>query len=172
MCDIGRRRRACLAVLRGAAWNRAAAEMYVRLAAAAAFGKRSGRGASCRPRQSGPSAGGPSPPAAESRGGSGGGGIGDGRRGAATAFSLAPAGTTCTDAGLGVSLVDELPSVALTRRFCPECEHHGSQRLAVRFVAIGRAAGMPGLPANDDWTAWDADQMRTVVDYLEQMRTR
>ena len=32
-----RRRRVCLAVLRGAAWNRAAAEMYARLAAAAAL---------------------------------------------------------------------------------------------------------------------------------------
>lgn len=111
------------------------------------------------------------PPAAESRGGSGGGGICAERRAAAIAFSLAPAGTICTAAGLGLSLVDELPSVALTWRFPFECEHHGSQRLAVRFVAIGRAAGMPGLPANDDWTAWDADQMRAVVDYLEQMRS-
>ena len=88
------------------------------------------------------------------------------------AFSLVPAGTTCTNAGLGLSLVDELSSVALTRRFLSECEHHGSQRFAVRLVAIGRAAGMPGLPVNDDLTARDADQMRAVVDYLEQMRTR
>ena len=50
----------------------------------------------------------------------------------------------------GPSLVNELPSVALTRRFLSECEHHGSQRLAVRLVAIGRSAGVPGLPANDD----------------------
>ena len=35
--DIRRRRRVCLAVLRGAAWNRAAAEMNARLAAAAAL---------------------------------------------------------------------------------------------------------------------------------------
>ena len=34
MCDVSRRRRVCLAMLRGAAWNRGAAEMYARLAAA------------------------------------------------------------------------------------------------------------------------------------------
>ena len=69
--------------------------------------------------------------------------------------------------------MNELPSVSLTRRFLAECEHHhGSQRLAVRLIAIGRNAGIPGLPASEDWTAWDAEQMRAAVDYLEQMRGR
>ncbi len=67
---------------------------------------------------------------------------------------------------------DELPSVAVTRQFLVECEHHGSERMAVRLVAIGRNAGFPGLPANDDWSAWDAEQMRAAVDYLQQMRRR
>lgn len=35
--EVSRRQRVCLAVLRGAGWNRAAAEMRVRLAAAAAL---------------------------------------------------------------------------------------------------------------------------------------
>ncbi len=66
----------------------------------------------------------------------------------------------------------ELPSVALTRQFLVECEHHGSHRRAVRLVAVGRKAGFPGLPEDDDWTAWDAEQMRSAVDYLQQMRVR
>ena len=52
------------------------------------------------------------------------------------------------------------------------CEQHGSQRVAVRLVAIGRSAGVPGLPTNDDWTAWDADRMRAAVEYLEQIHGR
>ena len=39
--------------------------------------------------------------------------------------------------------MNELPSVALTRRFLAECEHHGSQRLAVRLIAVGRSTGDP-----------------------------
>ena len=66
----------------------------------------------------------------------------------------------------------ELPSVALTNRFLAVCEEHGSQRLAVRLVAAGRSTGIPGLPSSDDWTAWDVDEMRTAVDYLERMRIR
>jgi len=56
--------------------------------------------------------------------------------------------------------VNELPSVALTRRFLALCEHHGSQRLAVKRVAVGRSTGLSGLPASDDWTAWNAEGMR------------
>ena len=63
-----------------------------------------------------------------------------------------------------------LPSVALTHRLLALCEDHGSQRLAVRLVAVGRATGVPGLPPGDDWTAWNAYEMRAVVEYLEQMR--
>ena len=68
--------------------------------------------------------------------------------------------------------MNELPSVALTRRFLAQCEHHGSQRLAVRLVAAGRSSGVPGLPASDDWTTWNAEEMGAAVDYLEQMRIR
>ena len=68
--------------------------------------------------------------------------------------------------------MNELPSVALTRLFLVLCEHHGSPRLASRLVAVGRNAGIAGLPEGDDWTAWDAEQMWAVVDYLEQMRRR
>ena len=54
--------------------------------------------------------------------------------------------------------MNELPSVALTQRFLALCEHYGSQRLTVRLVAVGRSTGVPGLPAGDDWTAWDAEE--------------
>ena len=68
--------------------------------------------------------------------------------------------------------MNDLPSVALTQRFLVLSEHYGSQRLAVNLVAVGRGAGVPGLPRGDDWTAWDAEEMRAVVEYLEQMRIR
>ena len=61
------------------------------------------------------------------------------------------------------ALLNALPSVALTRRFLALCEDHGSERLAVRLIAVGRSTGVPGLPAGDDWTAWDADELRTAV---------
>ena len=73
---------------------------------------------------------------------------------------------------MGASRVSELASVALTRQFLSECEHHGSQRLAVRLVILGQNSGVPRLAGVDDWMAWDADQMRAAVDYLEQMRMR
>ena len=66
--------------------------------------------------------------------------------------------------------MNELPSVALTQRFLAVCEYHGSQRLAVSLVVVARGAGVPGLPRADDWTAWNAEEMAAVVDYLEQMR--
>ena len=68
--------------------------------------------------------------------------------------------------------MNELPSVALTQRFLALCEHYGSQRRTVRLVAVGHSTGVPGLPAGDDWTAWDAEEMRAAVEYLEQMRIR
>ena len=68
--------------------------------------------------------------------------------------------------------MNELPSVALTQRFLAQCQHHGSQRLAVRLVAVGRGTGVPGLPPGDDWTVWDAEEMRAAVEYLERMRIR
>ena len=68
--------------------------------------------------------------------------------------------------------MNELPSVALTTRFLSICEQHGSERLAVRLVAVARSTGVSGLPAGDDWTAWDAQELRAVVDYLERLRVR
>ena len=68
--------------------------------------------------------------------------------------------------------MNELPSVALTTRFLNLCEQHGSERLAVRLVAVGRSTGVSGLPAGDDWTAWDAEELRAAVDYLERLRVR
>ena len=66
--------------------------------------------------------------------------------------------------------VRELPSVALTLRFLPLCKGHGSRRVAVQLVILGHNSGEPGVPGVDDWTAWDADQMRAAVDYLERIR--
>ena len=66
----------------------------------------------------------------------------------------------------------EIPSVALTQRFLAQCEHHGSPGFAVRLIAVGRSTGVSGLPETDDWTAWDADEMRSAVDYLERLLIR
>ena len=68
--------------------------------------------------------------------------------------------------------MNALPSVALTQRFLALCQEHGSQRLVVRMVAVGRSTGVPGLPESNDWTTWDADDMRAAVEYLEQKRIR
>ena len=68
--------------------------------------------------------------------------------------------------------MNELPTVALTKRFLSLCEHHGSQHLVVKLVAVGRATGIPGLPESDDWTTWNAHQMRAAVEYLEHLRVR
>ena len=68
------------------------------------------------------------------------------------------------------SRVNELPSVALTTKFLALCEQYGAERLAVRIVAAGRSAGVPGLPENDDWTAWNADEMRAAVEHLQRKR--
>ena len=74
--------------------------------------------------------------------------------------------------GLRCSCVNEVPSVALTQRFLALCEHHGSQHLVVKLVAVGRGTGVPGLPESDDWTTWDAGQMRAAIEYLEHLRVR
>ena len=66
--------------------------------------------------------------------------------------------------------MNELPSVALTKRFLVLCQDYGSERLAVRVIASGRNAGAAGLPATGDWTVWDADEMRAAVNYLERKR--
>ena len=74
--------------------------------------------------------------------------------------------------GLRCSQVNEPPSVALTQRFLSLCEHHGSQHLVVKLVAVGRGTGVAGLSESDDWTTWDAGQMRAAVEYLEHLRVR
>ena len=63
--------------------------------------------------------------------------------------------------------VNELPSVALTTKFLKLCRQHGSEQLAVRIVAAGRSTGLPGLPQSNDWTAWNADEMRAAVEHLQ-----
>ena len=64
--------------------------------------------------------------------------------------------------------MNELPSVALTEQFLRLCEQYGSQRLAVKIVAVGRDTGEAGLPPSDDWTSWDAHEMRAAVQYLRR----
>ena len=91
-----------------------------------------------------------------------------GRAAPACGWALGPSG----DAGLQEPPpVNESPSPVLTRRFLALCEQHGSQRLPVQVVAVGRSTGVEGLPASDDWTTWDTDEMRVAVDYL-QRKTR
>ena len=63
-----------------------------------------------------------------------------------------------------------LPSVAITTKFLALCEQYGAKRLAVRIVAAGRSAGVAGLPEDDDWTAWNADEMRAAVEHLQRKR--
>ena len=70
----------------------------------------------------------------------------------------------------GASGTGELPSVALTTKFLALCQQYGSERLAVSIVAAGRSAGVPRLPESDDWTAWNADEMRAAVEYLQRKR--
>ena len=67
--------------------------------------------------------------------------------------------------------MDELPSVALTRRFLALCQDYGAERLAIGVVAVGRSTGVEKLPESDDWTTWDAGQMRAAVEYLERKRS-
>ena len=92
------------------------------------------------------------------------------RKNRATACATTEVGLTLVADHGFVDPVNELPSVTLTGRFLAACEHHGSERLAVRLVAIGRGTGVPGLPASDDWATWSVAQMRSAVDYLERMR--
>ena len=68
------------------------------------------------------------------------------------------------------SSVNELPSVALTTKFLSLCQQYGAEPLTVKIVAAGRSAGVPGLPESDDWTKWNADEMRAAVEYLQRKR--
>ena len=64
--------------------------------------------------------------------------------------------------------VNELPSVALTTKFPALCQQYGAERLAVKIVVSGRRAGVSGLPGNDDWTMWNAEEMRAAVEHLQR----
>lgn len=65
-------------------------------------------------------------------------------------------------------MTNDLPSVAMTARFLALCDHYGAQRLAIRIVATGRAAGVERLPQHDEWPQWNAGEMRAAVEYLER----
>lgn len=65
---------------------------------------------------------------------------------------------------------NELSSVALTTKFLAVCERYGSQRLAVKIIIAGRSAGVPGLAENNDWMAWNADEMRAAVKDRQRKR--
>ena len=66
--------------------------------------------------------------------------------------------------------VNELPSVAVTTKLLGLCEQYGSERLAVKIVIAGRSAGVSGLPEDDDWTAWNAGEMRAAVEHPQRKR--
>ncbi|MCY4638646.1 MAG: hypothetical protein OXG04_29785 [Acidobacteria bacterium] len=68
--------------------------------------------------------------------------------------------------------VNELPSVALTSRFLALCLQYGSEQLAVRIGAAGRSTGVPGLPESNDWTTWNASEMRAAVKHLQRKLAR
>jgi len=69
-----------------------------------------------------------------------------------------------------------LPSVALTTKFLELCQQYGSEQLAASIVTVGRSTGVPGLPQGNDWTAWNADEMRAAAEHLQavhgQLRVR
>ena len=65
---------------------------------------------------------------------------------------------------------EERPSVALTVRFLALCQQYGSEQLAVSIVAAGRSAGAPRLPQSNDWTAWNAGEMRAAIEHLQRKR--
>ena len=76
------------------------------------------------------------------------------------------------DASYTSSMPSDLPSVAITARFLDLCDHYGAQRLAIRIVAAGRSAGVPGLPPHDRWPEWKASEMRAAVEHLERQCAR
>ena len=71
-------------------------------------------------------------------------------------FLTSSSGTTCTGEGLGFLLMNELPSVALTRRFPSERWRHGSERLAVRLSGGSFADLNEDLPGNETLVAYAA----------------
>ena len=65
---------------------------------------------------------------------------------------------------------NELPSVGMTMKFLALCDLFGSQQAAVGTVATGRKSGVTGLPEQDDWTGWNADEMCAAVNYPQNTR--
>ena len=75
------------------------------------------------------------------------------------------------DRNSNVGRDDALPSVETTQKFLALCEQYGSHEAAVAAMARGRRSGVAGLPLSDDWPAWNAAEMRAVVDYLHAAGT-
>ena len=59
------------------------------------------------------------------------------------------------------------PAVRVMRAFVQWWETIG-QQAAVKRVAEGHTAGVPGLPAHDEWWRWDADEMAAAVAHLDR----
>ncbi len=53
-------------------------------------------------------------------------------------------------------------------RFLALCDPYGSEEAAVAAIAGGRRGVLPGLPVRDDRPAWNAAEMRAVVEYLQE----
>ena len=85
-----------------------------------------------------------------------------------TAGSLPAREGELPDSARFASGVNELPSVALTTTFLALCQQYGSEQFAVSIVGAGRSTGVPGLPPDNDWTAWNADEMGAAVQYLRR----
>ena len=51
-------------------------------------------------------------------------------------------------------------------------QQYGSEQLAVRIVDTGRSTGAPGLPQGNEWTAWNAEEMRAAVEHLQHKLER
>ena len=58
----------------------------------------------------------------------------------------------------------------MTMKFLALCDLFGSQEAAVGTIAMGRQHGVAGLPEQDDWTAWNADELCAAVNYLQNTR--
>ena len=66
--------------------------------------------------------------------------------------------------GLGQASCEQVPARMALR------EQYGSERLAAKIVSAGRRAGVSAVPETDDWTAWNADEMRAAVEHLQRKR--
>ena len=60
---------------------------------------------------------------------------------------------------------DEERYVAWLGRFGAAVRH--VLKYSGSLVAAGRSTVVPGLPRSNEWTAWNADEMRAAVEHLE-----